>query len=245
MSTKTLELNLLLKKVERASDLAEISIDRMKKEKYTLKDFNFPESMQWYVDLRNNHKFSFKFPRSRAMTDEEIKIREQFEKPHPWDHELFSLLVIRLDFHGNSWKHHGGAYYFSKEDIHINSYYSADMHSTVVHEIGHAFHIQLSKIFELNSEKIALEVMNVVFQELGHNEYYLEFEDYCEFLTKYISSYATKDHLEAFAEIFKIAYSDPKESNVKKKKAIVLACQKGIEHFNSVIKGKLYSMYMK
>lgn len=245
MTTKTAEIDLLLKKIERASDLAEISIDRMNKREYTLKDFNFPKSMQWYVDLRNNHRFSFKFPRSRTMTDEEIKIREQFERPHPWDHELFSLLVIKLDFHGNSWKRHGGAYFPSKEDIHINSFYATDMHGTVVHEIGHAFHMQLSKIFELNAEKIALEVMNVVFQELGHNEYYLEFEDYCEFLKKYISSYATKNYIEAFAEIFRIAYSDPKESKVRKKKAIVLACQKGIEHFNSVIKEKLYSKYMK
>lgn len=242
MTSKTTEINLLLEKVERSTKLADATLERMNKPKFTLKDFNFPESLQWYVDLRNKHQLSFKFPKYRAMKESEIEIREKLEHSMPWDNELFSLLSIKLDFYGNSWKHYGGACY--GQYIHINSYYSYDMYAVVAHEIGHAYHFQLARLTSLDENYLAKQVMDVVFKELGGIVSGRSFRSYCLLLKKYISNYSTKNIDEAFAEIFMYAYSKETTFLFQKEERVVKACQKGIDHFYKLIKLELYKKFM-
>lgn len=237
-NSNTVEIDNLLARVNKVANLASNTVKRFERKKYTLSDFSLPESMQWYVDLRNQHYLYFKFPKSRVMKDREIEVREMIENFNEWNSDLFSILQLKIEFSGNSWVNWAGLY--GNKKISINSIYESDMWDTAIHEIGHAWHFQLCDLAKFSKEEESKTVVQDVAKYLGWKIRRINLKKAREMLWEKISRYSGTNWNEAFAEIFKVAYQEKRNLSLEEQ-LIKKACRNAIELYNNRIIEKLWS----
>ena len=209
--TDTQQIDLLLQRVNEIDEVIDNKLNRMKNLKEGIFFNPFLEHKNnGYIDIPPVYKTKKYFSKTRHHLSLFL-----MNKDNILDEELFLMLQLTIRFNNAPQGRAAGTYSYDKiitinRGCYISSFMSKT--GTLRHEIGHAWHIQFSKMLGIDTWEMSKYFLTHYLRQLGVNNDYKNFNRYKPYIKEHISDYGSKNELECFAELFKLATQTKKES---------------------------------